>query len=334
MTRSPILPEPLLSEAASWRVRLTEEGAVATPEFEAWRSLKPDHERAWAAVDGPWQYVGDQRLAPELIAVRSAALERARRAGRARWLDRDAYRFKRLAGAAAVAALAAVAGAVYLSERPTLYQTHLAERRVVTLEDGSTLSLDSQSEVSVRYTHNARELVLVRGQARFDVAHDGERPFSVAAADRKVIATCTSFDVDLVNHQVIVTLIEGHVVVLDRHRSGSGVPPEGVKLDPGERLVAAPHAPPSVQHVDVERATAWQSGQLVFEDETLASAVERVNRYARHPVIVHDPAAAALRFSGVFNETNTQAFVDTVTRYLSLEQETRADGSVELKRRD
>jgi transmembrane sensor len=334
MTQSPILSETLLSEAASWRVRLTEDGSAATPEFEAWRSLSPDHQRAWAAVDSPWQYLGDQRSAPELIAVRSAVLERARRAGQARWGSRRAHPLRRLASVAAVAALAAAAGVLYLSERPTIYQTHLAERRVVTLDDGSTLSLDSQSEVAVRYTRNARELVLVRGQARFDVAHDAERPFSVEAADRKVIATGTSFDVDLVNHQVIVTLIEGHVLVLDKQASGSGVAPEGVKLDAGERLVAAPHAAPSVQHVNVERATAWQSGQLVFENETLASALERVNRYARHPIIVKDPAAAALRFSGVFNETNTQAFTDSVTRYLSLEQQTRADGSVELRRRD
>ena len=326
MTQSPILSETLLSEAASWRVRLTEDGSAATPEFEAWRSLSPDHQRAWAAVDSPWQYLGDQRSAPELIAVRSAVLERARRAGQARWGNRQAHPLRRLASVAAVAALAAAAGVLYLSERPTVYQTHLAERRVVTLDDGSTLSLDSQSEVAVRYTRNARELVLVRGQARFDVAHDAERPFSVEAADRKVIATGTSFDVDLVNHQVIVTLIEGHVLVLDKQASGSGVAPEGVKLDAGERLVAAPHAAPSVQHVNVERATAWH--------ETLASAIERVNRYARHSIIVEDPAAAALRFSGVFNETNTQAFIESVTRYLSLEQETRADGSVELRRRD
>lgn len=334
MTQSPILPETLLTEAAGWRVRLTEEGVVATPEFEAWRSSSPDHERAWAAVEGPWQYLGDQCSAPELLALRSAALERARRAGRARWRDWHTHPLMRLAGVAAAAVLVVIAGAAYLIERPTIYQTHLAERRVVTLEDGSTLSLDSQSEVSLRYTRNARELVLLRGQARFDVAHDIQRPFSVVAADRKVIATGTSFDVDLVNHQVIVTLIEGHVVVLDRQESGSGVPPEGVKLNAGERLVAAPHSAPSVQHVNVERITAWQSGQLVFENETLESAVERVNRYARHPVIVTDPAAAALRFSGVFNETNTQAFIDTVTRYLSLEEETRADGSVELRRRD
>jgi len=334
MTQSPSSRETSLSEAATWRVRLTEEGTALTPEFEAWRSLSPEHERAWAAVEAPWQCLGEQRSTPELIALRGAALERARRTGRAHWRARHAHPLRRLVGVSAAAALAAIMGAVYVSQRPTTYRTHLAERRVVTLEDGSTLSLDSQSEVSVRYTQHARELVLVRGQARFDVAHDVERPFAVEAADRKVIATGTSFDVDLANHQVIVTLIEGHVVVLDRRESGTGVLPEGVKLEPGERLVAAPLGTPSVQRVNIERATAWQSGQLVFEDETLASAVERVNRYARHPVIVEDPGAAALRFSGVFNETDTQAFVDTVSRYLSLEQETRADGSIELRRHD
>jgi transmembrane sensor len=334
MKQSPTPCETALSEAARWRVRLTEEGAEATAEFEAWRALSPEHELAWAIVDTPWRVLGEQGSTPEFIALRSAALERARRAGRSRWRDRRVHPFRRLTGVAAAAALLAMIGAAYLSERPTIYRTHLAERRVVTLEDGSTLSLDSQSEVSVRYTRDARKLALVRGQARFDVAHDAERPFSVEAADRKIIATGTSFDVDLVNQRVIVTLIEGHVVVLDRRKGEPGASPEVVKLEPGERLVAALHATPSVEHVNIERASAWQSGQLVFENATLASALERVNRYARHPVIVEEPAVAALRFSGVFNETDTQAFIDTVTRYLSLEEETRADGSVELKHRD
>ena len=339
MTDGSPLTDAVLAEAAGWRVRLHELGVLTTQELEAWRASSPEHEAAWVQVEAPWRYLGDQATAPELIAVRGATLERARREGRARWRDRRASPFGRVATAAAAGVLLVVAGAVYVHQLPATYRTSTAERQVVTLEDGSTVSLDSRSEVAVRYTKHARELTLVRGQGRFDVAHDIERPFSVVVADRKVLATGTSFDVDLVGSQVMVTLIEGHVVVLDRQDAeiedaGSSLPRGGVTLEPGERLVTAKNARPSVQRVSVERATAWQAGYLVFKDETLASAVERVNRYARNPVLISDPSAAPLRLSGVFREGDTSAFIDSVTRYLPIEGQMHDDGSVELRRRD
>lgn len=338
--------DPLLEEAASWLARLHELSVSTTPEFDAWRHLSVHHEEAWARVRAPWNLLGEQAAAPELIALRGAALERARREGRARWRDRRTHFLRpRFLAAVAACLIAVIAGVLYVRELPTIYRTGIGDRRVVRLEDGSSASLDSQSEVSVLYTKRSRELVLVRGQGRFDVAHDVERPFTVQAGDRKVVATGTSFNVDLVGPEIVVTLIEGHVVVLDRagdHREspGSSVPEEGVKLEPGERLVeaASTHgsavSTPSIQRVNIERATAWESGQLVFDDETLAAAVERVNRYSRSKISVSDPAAAAMRFSGVFNEGDTRAFLDTVTRYLSLNAETRANGSVELRRRE
>jgi transmembrane sensor len=342
VTDRSILTDAVLAKAASWRARLHELGVSTTQEFEAWRASSPEHEAAWVQVETPWRYLGDQATAPELIAVRGAVLERARLEGRARWLGRRAWPLGRrglIATATAACLLIVSAGTLYIHQLPTTYRTGTAERRVVMLEDGSTVSLDSRSEIAVRYSKHTRELILERGQARFDVAHDVERPFSVVAGDQKVVATGTSFDVDMVDSQVMVTLIEGHVVVLDRldandKYANARSPREGVKLEPGERLLAVKNARPSVQQVNLERATAWQTGYLILEDETLASAVERVNRYARSPVIVRDPSAAALRFSGVFKEGDTSAFIDSVTRYLPVEGQMRNDGSVELKRRD
>ncbi|HEV7613310.1 MAG TPA: FecR domain-containing protein [Steroidobacteraceae bacterium] len=342
--------DALLEDAARWLARLHEIKAATTSEFEAWRRASPKHEQAWVQVAAPWRLLVEQAAAPELIALRGAALERARRMARARWRDRrNGFLSARSLAAAAAILVAITAGAFYVRQLPTVYRTDIGERRVVRLEDGSSISLDSHSEMSIRHTKYSREVALVRGQAHFDVAHDVERPFSVQAGDRKIVATGTSFDVDLVGSDVVVTLIEGHVVVLDRqgndraagaHARGSGLPEAGVKLEPGERLVAsarlstAARAAPAVQHVNLERATAWQAGQLVFDNETLAAAVERINRYSRSKLSVADSAAGTMRFSGVFKEDDTKAFVDTVTQYLSLEESVHADGTVELRRRE
>ena len=221
---------------------------------------------------------------------------------------------------------------------PDTYSTQRGERRVVTLADGSQIQLDSSTDLRVRYSARARELTLLRGQARFDVAHDVERPFSVTAAGEKVVATGTAFNVDLHKSQLVVTLIEGHVVVLSRRTSAllpiqpfrltpaapkvpnqGSQPGLGVELDAGEQLVVSAGGTSSIAPANIERSTAWQSGRLIFNDEPLSSVVEQVNRYARQPLVLADAATAGLRISGVFSTSDIDGFVDTLTHYLPVD---------------
>ena len=84
-------------------------------------------------------------------------------------------------------------------------------------------------------------LHLLKGQARFDVAHDKSRPFSVVAGNQKVIATGTAFNIDMAGPKVLVTLIEGHVVVLDENDAAKPVAAvwsRPVELQAGQQLAA------------------------------------------------------------------------------------------------
>src|SRR3546814_18739257 len=86
------------------------------------------------------------------------------------------------------------------STRP--YQTEVGERRVALLDDQSRLSLDADSLVEVDMSDRQRELTLVRGRAKFDVAKDPLRTFTVVAGDKMVVATGTSFSVEMVGKAV------------------------------------------------------------------------------------------------------------------------------------
>src|SRR3546814_21022981 len=126
----------------------------------------------------------------------------------------------------------------------------------------------------------------------------------------------TAFNVDLFGPQVLITLIEGHVQVLEATssraapkaepvalRRGQGqvaAPQEPVELRRGQRLVAAPQRPVLVQQVDVDRIPAWQQGQLVFDNEPPAVVAARGVRSPAEPDTVADaslqpprPAAGA-----------------------------------------
>jgi transmembrane sensor len=383
-----------LVEAVAWRAHLTELGAETSEAFEIWLAADARNGAVWNQVQGPWLFLGEHAVAPELIELRRAALADARKSGRDRWIRPTLVTLRSRFTIAASILIAAFSGVlVWQTHQPDIYRTASGERRVVTLSDGSQIALDSRSEVKVRYSERARDLTLTRGQARFDVSHNVERPFSVIAGGQKVVATGTSFNVDLLGSNLLVTLIEGHVVVLSQavtsterkaaeirdpgtvhsgteesqskntssgsaslllpspregnHASsplasrerqgnadarfeqqyGSG---RGIELVAGEQLVVSPIRPPSVEQVNVERATAWQNGQLVFENEPLSSVVARVNRYGQRPIHLGDPQTSELRISGVFRAGDVEGFVSAITHYLPVRADQDEKGAIRL----
>jgi transmembrane sensor len=261
--------------------------------------------------------------------MRQRALGDLRRMGNRRW-DRGAWNWR--AAAAAVVALAVVDAWSWYATSPQVYRTRAGELRVVTLPDSSRVHLDASTELRLDYSENARKLSLLKGQARFEVARDVMRPFSVLAGNRRVVALGTVFNVDLLGKELRVTLIEGKVMVLDQATAAQpGQPPvRNIELAPGQQLKVAAGME-EVVSANVQRAIAWESGKLVFDDEPLAEIVARVSRYSQHPVAVADARTGALRMSGVFEAGDVPTFVETVKGYLDVEIESR-DGGFLLRR--
>jgi transmembrane sensor len=315
------IPLERLEEAAAWRVRLAEQDLDDSPEFAAWLAADARNAAAWRQVEDRWSIFMEHATAPEVIDLRCQALAHAHEASRGRWVRSKRFANAHRLGIAAVVVAVVVGMSFFWKLQPDVYKTRAGERRVVTLADGSQVALDSRTEVRVRYSQNARELVLAQGQARFDVARDIERPFSVTAGAHKVIAIGTSFNMDLFGPRLLVTLIEGHVMVAD------------INLDAGEQVVFAPQAAPSVAHVNLGQTTAWENGEVVFENDTLATVVARINRYARQGVVIADPETSQLRISGVFHTGDIDGFVSTIIAYLPVRADKSGDGTTHLARR-
>ncbi|HVK80111.1 MAG TPA: FecR domain-containing protein [Verrucomicrobiae bacterium] len=320
------------SEAAHWAM-LRSEGpldAKREAEFELWLNTSPEHQAAMRNTDLGLLSLAEAASSPELLAMRGGALERARKQARARWSTGFGG-----ARALAIAAtlLLCILGGLAAVLTPHTYSTGVGERRVVALEDGSRLSLDAATRVRVRYTNSERRLWLEQGRAKFDVAHNPLRPFSVSARGRTVVATGTSFSVELIDTEVRVLLYQGSVALLDANAPRVDSAHDST-LRPGQEFVAIDSATPPILHnVDMVRARSWEGGQLVFDDEALAVAVARVNRYAHTPIELSPNTDPDLRISGVFNANDTAAFVDGVTALLPLQRIER-DGHVLLRFED
>ncbi len=311
-----------LAEAAHWRVRLAEAEVSTTLEFDAWLRV-PGNLEAWERVSRPWDYFDTVTDAPEMTAARQAAQNDAKRTGRRPGTILSLPRLIRPLGALAAAILVVAlmgSGGYWWMNRPDDYRTAPGERRVITLADGSKLSLDADSEVTVHYGAHERSLHLLAGQARFDVAHDKSRPFTVVAGNQKVIATGTAFNIEMAGRRVLVTLIEGHVVVLDENGAAQGMAspawPHRIELKAGQQLSIGPAVSPEISQANVQRVTAWTNGQLMFDDEPLSSVIDRVNRYSDTRIVIDDPRVGAMKISGVFNAGDAAGFVEIVSHYL------------------
>lgn len=324
-------------EAMAWKVRLTDTEEATNDAFTQWLARDEANRAAWRRIEAAWSNFDDLATSsPELRWASKGALSQARRRRKAgAWARMPALP----AALAATLAVGIVVGAGFWGlQQPVSYHTGQGERRTVVLEDGSKVALDAATLLRVRYTGHARRLDLVRGQARFDVAHDVARPFSVHAGDQTVVATGTRFDVDLLGPRVTVTLLQGRVLVTPDARRARAMEDvesstKGVALKVGERLVAlkdAPDAAPRVAAIDTGKAIAWEGGVIVIENEPLALVAQRVSRYTAKPIVIEDQAAGLLRMSGVFTAGDRAAFIEAVTTCLPVKANNLDDGTISI----
>lgn len=327
---SPSPPSEDLHEvAAEWWMRRVSADWTDTDEagLRAWLAADTRHPEAYDLVLEAMSAFDGQDDAPELAPLRGRAQANASGAPNPPRSSEGPSRRAWMIGAGALAA--GLAGLAVLG-RPEPARTYTAPAGTpadFTLADGSRLSIEGGGQVVVRLGRHARDLDLTRGQARFEVAHDKARPFSVTVGDQVVVATGTMFNVDRLRERSVVSLLEGRVIV--RPVQGQG---PTLTLKPGEQAVLRPGSPPRRQAADVRSAAAWTSGRLIFDDTPLAEAVERVNRYGAN-LRLGDGALASLRVTGVFRTGDNAAFVEAITAYLPITARRGADGRTALVRR-
>jgi transmembrane sensor len=221
-----------------------------------------------------------------------------------------------------VALAAAMAGAAVLMLREDSFRTRLGEVRRVPLADGSTVAINTASEVDVAFRREQRTVRLRTGEAWFQVAHDVQRPFVVEAGAVRVRAVGTAFSVRRRPDGAEVLVTEGVVEVWTQ---GGGQSPARLKAGQGTFIAenAGPRAPAAPAAVD--RKLEWRYGKIDLAGETLREAVADFNRYNDRKLVIADPRIADERFYGVFNTGGPDAFAAAVGASLGVPVEVRGD---------
>ena len=201
------------------------------------------------------------------------------------------------------------------------YRTQVGEMRVILLSDGSVVTLNTNSEISVHYTRAQRFIELLHGEALFDVAKNKQRPFVVQTGTTQVRAVGTSFNVKALPDQPVQVLVREGIVEIKR--PGVAVAPV-VLVAMNNRAIAPQDAPITanpVETAEVGRELAWRVGRLAFHGETLSEAAAEFSRYSDARIQIDDPEIAGQKVTGLFVSTDPVGFANAIAVSFDLHTE-------------
>ena len=331
--------DPVRSEAMDWVLR-RDAGALSATEaqaFDAWLARSPRHRELFDSTQAVWGATVQLEDHPRMEAKRRWALAQT---GAAQWARRAvaATLLAAVLGVGGVAAVRAIDGPKPLATQT--FSTPIGQRATVSLPDGSTVTLNTDTRVRTVANGERRLVYLDRGQAYFRVAKDERHPFVVTAGGRTVTALGTAFEVRVDNGAFRVVLVEGRVRVesprLAKPQADESAPvpaasvPVSTDMSAGSQLVAADDADWRVMRVNTVQETSWLQGQLIFDDERLGDVVAELNRYSPRKMVFADQRLAERRISGVYIPGDVQAFTLALKDARVADVREQADGQIEI----
>lgn len=304
-----------IDEAAhTWFLRLSEiadvtelneqeqlERAKLLATFDGWRNENPRHGAAYDELTALWHDVGGLQSA--FAPVEST--QSSRRSAPAMNVSFISAHLSKWGSVGAICAALLVAITV---DFPTLltadHSTAVGEQVQVILPDGSDAWLNTDTAIAVNYSPSKREIILLKGEAFFDVVKNRSRPFDVRSLGGHVKAVGTAFTVREQEGRATVSVGEGIVQVTPAAQiNGEEV---SVLVSAGKRTHFGKNAPASqIEAFSARLDFGWQRGMISFHDLPLDEAVAEIDRYLPGKIILmgdeekYQPITARLFLNGL-----------------------------------
>lgn len=314
--------ETVHEQAANWQARLSAGNVSATESqnFKRWLQ-EPENELAYSqcllVLEMTESLKADEDILRERQTLSGTTVSESAN-------DRWYHQPKRLVQIAAALILAiGVSVAVDYSSYQR-YNTGIGEQRLVRLEDGSSILLNTDTQLKVKYTSRNRVITLAHGEAYFTVAKDRNRPFEVHAGSSIARALGTQFSVALLpqsvdSKEVSVAVTEGVVEVeadTTAHKN-SVIAQLGIGDAINFSDTTLPQKP-EISSADIARIDAWQQRKIYFNADTLADAISEYNRYSQVKFHIIDQELGNERITGLFNVGDLDAFIYSLEQLLNI----------------
>jgi transmembrane sensor len=282
--------DQLRDEASSWLARM-DSGSTTLKEFEVWRGADPRHAAAFIQVANSLKTL--DRLKPELKKV----VPQVKRSRRRQFL---------FGGIAAVAAAGGV-GLFTVARAKTTVRTAIGETKRLDVPGGHML-LNTDTEIQMRTHRRGADIWLNRGELALTVS-DSQVTCVLHAAGRVAEIRQGTVNARLRGKMLDLAVSSGE---LRLKTDGGSVPAPSISANHAVLVSGAQEVVRPLSAPDAEFIAGWQSGEMVFQGQTLETAVAEYNRYLTRKIYIADPSLAAIRLGGRFTTHDPQLFLHSL----------------------
>lgn len=155
------------------------------------------------------------------------------------------------------------------------------QRKEFTLPDGTRVWLNSDTRIKYKKQFNQpiREIELI-GEAYFSVVKDATRPFIVKTSKLNIKVLGTVFNVkSYPDDKTIETTLVSGLVSIEKN-SNKKTNESAILVKPKQKAVFSVSAEQiKLESVNIEKTTSWKNGKLVFDNESLKSVLNKLQRW-------------------------------------------------------
>ncbi len=309
--------------AARWFIRM-QEAAPDAPErsqFEAWLMQSPLHQQEYSSISDAWQGIDS---VSELQAI-----AQGRQADVFFKQGERKKAVRKVVGTISTCVALMFAGWAGYQQyhawqaTPVLQlasQTTRAQLITQTLEDGSRITLNANTQIEVKYYRHQRHIALLKGEAIFEVQRDPDKPFVVETDRMKVTVLGTRFAVNKLSRLERVSVDHGKVEV------ASKTGPEKIILQNNQVAEFKQNQLQSRSNVSAQDYFRFNSGTLVFNQADLPEIAETLTRY--NPTPVMSDGLSTEHISAVVAVKDTSSFISTLPRIANLRIRQTTEGTL------
>lgn len=327
MTSHTFTSDSALSKtAAKWFIRMQEAApdSIERSQFEVWLMQNPLHQQEYTSIGEAWNGIDSIDELKKLVDAKQAkqTTQRMNQSKRAK-------KIKNALAAISACIVFAFAGLIGQQQyqqwqaAPIMQlasQTSTAQLATQTLEDGSQITLNAQSQIQVTYYRHQRHVNLLKGEAIFNVQKDASRPFVVETNNAKITVLGTRFAVNKLSQLVRVSVDHGKVQVESKADGGKLILQNGQVAEiPNGQAVQ----PKNAQATDYFK---FATGTIVFNQADMLEVAEVLSRYRQKKVAVK--GSSQDNISAVFQVKDTETFINTLPKIANVTISQTAESTI------
>jgi transmembrane sensor len=205
--------------------------------------------------------------------------------------------------------------------------TKTGERVQISLPDGSTVHLNSESEISfVENFEKNKRIIHLTGEAFFEVVRDENRPFIVRSGELTTTVLGTRFNVSNRQEIVYVTLQSGKVKVTGEHIDGE------IYLIPGEQF-GIDYSTGRAKKIKVnpDLFTDWHRGTLQFDEVKFADALLQLESWYDVKIECNADELLARNIRGKYTNEDLTTILEDLKFMFDFEFEFVTDSTIIIK---